>query len=764
MRRAAFIAGAITIAFVGFILSLHRSYEPAPLMARHQRLAGGCASCHQPWRGPQNQRCIACHGSIEDLNPHGGFDVTSTTDGLLPGRALFVAADNDLTCRSCHREHQGARVDLNATATFACTWCHKHPSISAVPEHVADFMDRHEAASHTFPQPFNHYQHKLLIDSHYPAIPGGFQCVACHLIDPVKPPAAERMSLKWSGCAGGGCHIAPQDAFIQLPASVGAAPRTLAFTGRFLHIDAVFTHSPGHLRTPCAQCHFTMDASAAPDDEASLKIEQCFKCHAHQPLAPPVVATAAPAHPGATAIAVAFAAEPLASGAAGAPRIVACGACHIFHRHGPVPSHDFSRPALKQLPDVKPRVVWTIPLPALGAIRGEAHPRPRAIALRPWPIGLAGVLIAALCVFGLVRILPEKRTEADAIAEVAPQRTREVPALDDMFQTSVRRLYVVGEAAGTASINLAMRSGRQVIEALAAEIKRMPPATDPNLHDVLIVGCGPAGLGATATAASMGLNYVTLERMTPASTLRAYPRAKFVQATPIDIAEYGSFFLEGDNSRENLIDEWERIIATLNLRIMDREEVVDIAASGERFFVRTARGNVYRARSVVLAIGVRGNPRHLGLPGEEPGRVFYNLIDANEFRNQRILVVGGGNSASEAAQALAQPELGNRVAYSFRAAVLTNVSRENAEKISDLQRAGRVTVMPTTALKRILPGKVVLETVQSTAATGAAPVQPSSPIELDNDVIFAMIGAELPTGFLRKIGVRLIRKGGIGLI
>ncbi len=760
MRLAAFIAGAIVIAFVGAMLATHRSYEPGPLLAAHQTISGGCASCHAPWRGVQNERCIACHGSIEDMNPHGGLDVSASVDGLVAGRKLFVTPDNELTCRSCHSEHQGAHVELEATATFACQWCHKHPSIESVQEHMAAFMQRHEAASYTFRKLFNHHEHKLLIDSHAPAIPGGFRCESCHSIEPVKPPGAEKMSLKWSGCAGVGCHIAPQDSFIEMPAAAGTSPKTLAYTSRVLHINAVFTHSPGHLRTSCAECHSAMASSVAPDDDPSLRIEQCFKCHAHQAAAAKIASSR---HGGLTA--TAFAAENGAAGGSSEKRVTACSACHIFHTHGPVPSHDFTKPALTRLPGAEKRIVWTFRLPALSAHRYARSPSAaRTITVRPWPIGLAGLAVAALCVFGLVMILPKAPVEPEAIAGVAPQRTREVPALDDTFQTSVRRLYVVGEAAGTASINLAMRSGRQVIEAIAAELRRPPRSTDPNLYDVLIVGCGPAGLGATATAASMGLNYVNLERMTPASTLRAYPRAKFVQATPIDIAEYGSFFLEGDNSRERLIEEWERIIADLKLRIKDREEVVDIAADGERFFVRTERGNVYHARAVVLAIGVRGNPRHLGMAGEEPGRVFYNLIDAGEFHQQQILVVGGGNSGSEVVQALARPELGNHVVYSYRSPVLTNISRENAEKVSDLQRAGFVTILPATALKRILPGKVVLERVKRAAAADSSEVETAGPIEIANDVIFAMIGAELPTGFLRKIGVRLIRKGGIGII
>jgi thioredoxin reductase len=328
----------------------------------------------------------------------------------------------------------------------------------------------------------------------------------------------------------------------------------------------------------------------------------------------------------------------------------------------------------------------------------------------------------------------------------------------------VRHLYIIGEASGTASINLAMRSGRQVIEAIVAELKRAHPPVDPAVNDVVIVGCGPAGLGATATARAAGLKYVTLEKMTPASTLRAYPRAKFVQATPIDIAEYGSFFLEGDNSREELIHEWERIIATLGLTINDREEMVDVVRESDLLIVKTARGNGYRTRALVLAIGVRGNARHLNLPGEEPGRVFYTLIEPAEFQQSKILVVGGGNAGAEVAQALAAAELGNQVSYSFRASVLSNITRENAERISELQRANLLALYPATGLKEIRPGKVVLEPVKNPAAhTDSLRTALEGPFEIDNDIIFAMIGAELPTGFLKKIGVRLVSKGRLGL-
>jgi len=142
--------------------------------------------------------------------------------------------------------------------------------------------------------------------------------------------------------------------------------------------------------------------------------------------------------------------------------------------------------------------------------------------------------------------------------------------------------------------------------------------------------------------------------------------------------------------------------------------------------------------------------------------VFYALIEPTEFQQRKILVVGGGNAGAEVAQALAAAELGNQVGFSFRAAVLTNITRENAERISELQRENLLTLYPATALTEIRPGKVVLEPVKSPAVKLDS-LSSDGPLVIDNDTIFAMIGAELPTAFLKQIGVKLVSKGRLGL-
>jgi thioredoxin reductase (NADPH) len=769
--RLAPLAWGIVSAALGLLLLAPRSsYQPGALLAAHRQLASNCTACHRPWRGPSNAGCVNCHGDLSDNNPHSGFDVRQEDNGLMPGRSLAISPSHSLECLSCHTEHRGVAPNVSASSAFACAWCHKHPAIDKVAEHQVPAMQRQFFVRHLFKRRFNHYEHGLLIKSHYPPIAGGFSCTSCHLVPPSEPGGHEQMSFKWTGCAGPGCHLVPQDSFIEMPASLGHSPVTIPYSGAVpvRHIKAAFVHSAGHLESACEQCHFKMAASRDPDDSGSLALIRCFNCHAHRPTPGEKSlehqSIALPQARGAPIQTEASAATPIANGANSAHAgdksrtLVACNQCHLFHAYGVVPTLDFPNRAPNFPPNQPRHFELIVYVPHSAWQRGGTQLGPvslRPMVFSPWWMGLLAIGFVAYRLAIHVKELPQKHVSHDAAPGVAPQRSKEVPALDDTYETSVRHLYIVGEAAGTASINLAMRSGRQVIEAIANELRHSSPQVRSDLYDVVIIGCGPAGLGATATAKVLGLKYATLEKLTPASTLRSYPRAKFVQATPIDIAEYGSFFLEGDNSREELIREWERIISKLGLLINDREEVAGVVREQDYLVVKTARGNSYPSRCVVLAIGVRGNPRHLNLEGEVPERVFYNLIEPDEFTGRKILVVGGGNAGAETVQALADSRLGNAVTYSFRSPVLTNVSPENADAVTALHMAKTITLYPATALAEIRPHSIVLEPVKSAAAQTAL----LRPIEIENDFIFAMIGAELPTAFLRAIGVRMVSKG-----
>jgi thioredoxin reductase len=722
------LAGWAALIVLALLTVPRASYQPGKLLAAHAGFDSKCAGCHRPWHRVDNSGCIACHGDFAANNPHGGYYVFDDKDGLIAGRHLVTFKDN-LSCLSCHSEHQGRNANVRVQAAFACTWCHNHPAIAAVGKHRGTTLARHDSANQMFQQPFNHYQHRLLMTLQAGNFPNGFDCASCHQVTPAAPGAADKMTIAWRPCAY--CHASPQVPSLALPASLGASPAALPYSGvvRTLHVNAVFNHSRDHLQTPCAQCHLKVSESAKPDDANSLLIAQCFTCHAHQEPATGAQPLKAAAR-GSEALllgeseGVAFARD--------TTRVVSCGECHWFHFHGPVPIVDFTKPALKQPPG--------------ASAAGE---------FAPWGIGAIAIVIVGLCGIAYTVYLPAMEEHHAAAMESAPQRILKTPLLDDTYQTSLPGLYIIGEMSGTASINLAMRSGRQVVEAITENFKHSAAPAQPGVYDVLIVGCGPAGLGATATAKAHGLSYVTLERMTPASTLRTFPRAKFVQATPIDILEYGSFFLEGDSTREDLIAEWDKIISQAGLVIQDREEVVGIQANDGYFTVRTAKEHEFKARCVVLAIGLRGHPRRLNVPGEAAGRVHYQLIEPDDFRNQRILVVGGGNAGAEVTQGLAAPHLGNKVTYSIRDQVLSKVTHENGEKIIALQRSGTITLYPDTELKEIKEKSVVLALVKGQTKSAEGRPVTAAPIELDNDIVFGMLGAELPTRFLESLGIRM---------
>ena len=743
MKRRLLIAAAPALALL-LVLSLRTSYKPGRLIEAHENLVGNCAACHTPWKGVSNQSCISCHGDFTDNNPHGDVSLSDKRHGLIAGKRLTGFADS-LSCLTCHDEHRGVTFHRLAPA-FACADCHEHPSIAQEPKHQQP-IKRVAAVKHLFAKPFSHAAHAVLMSV------DELDCSTCHQLDPTSTGKEVDFSIKWSGCTGSDCHVNPQEKGLNLPASLGQAPKFIGplEASSIRHINAVFTHSPGHLHFKCAECHAQVGESKIPGDAAALALKRCFECHAHQPL-PANQALAR----GSILVGVADAMPPPDK------RVVACGQCHLFHFYGPLPTSDFPGRAPLRSPHQAPQLTLTAYTVSLirGADSSVPIPTLRRTQFTPWWGALLALLTVGGSMFVLLWRTPKSKETARVVEGVAPQRAARVPALDPTFQSNVAGVFVVGEAAGTASINLAMRSGREVVDMIATQIRHSSEKPEAGVFDLAVVGCGPAGLGAAATAKARALNCVTLEKLTAAGTIQTYPRGKFVQATPIDIAEYGSFFLEGDNTKEGLIEEWEKIIGSMQLTINEHEEVVEVTRKGRQFVLKTAAGSTFTTRYVVLAIGVRGSPRRLGLPGETADRVFYNLVEPEEFQNKKILVIGGGNAGAEVAQALSDHKLGNTVHYSFREPALSRVTRENVEKISALGEKKLLNILPTSSLKEIRPGQVVLEPVKSAQVQAAAAGDPglSEMTTLENDVIFAMVGAEPPEKFLTSIGIRMTSK------
>ena len=807
MTRRGFlvVGGCSVLLLLGIALALHRSYSPGTLLRGHQPFTADCAACHEPWRGVTvvSTGCVDCHGRMPD-NPHSDTKVSDSSSGVVAGKSIVNFHDN-LACMSCHTDHIGAVVNFAMVSGNNCAWCHQHDSIENVSAHRKKPMLLTGAPTQLFEKAFSHQQHlqdtidhlqkaraqvqklrsperKKQAATEVAALtevldPSGkhLQCHTCHVAQPWQPKAPERLSIAMAGCAISNCHtswrdpelalnsIAPQ--YAAQRSSDTPQPQLIDYVtaDHFRFVKAVFGHSAGHLRSNCVVCHTEMESSAKPGDFHSKRVSNCFGCHTHQAGKAGLQQASAvrtPIFSGGVAMAAVL--PPSAE-----KKVTECAECHAFHLNykGAEKVKDFARRA----PVVRPHPAQGLQV-AGYVVRLSFHPQRgpelqiRPARWRPWGIGLAALALLAVAAFAYARNLPAPAVVRKTRGNVAPQRAVEVPALDDSYQSSVPGLYVVGETAGTASINLAMRSGRQAVEFIASALRGVKPAPQPEVYDIAIVGCGPAGIGATTTAKSQGLSYIALEKTTAASTIRNYPRGKFVQSTPIDINEYGTFMMEGDNSKEGLVKRWQEMLATTQVALEEREEVTEIKRAGGLFEVSTASGKNFKTRFVILAIGVRGSPRKLNLPGEAPERVFYNLIEPEEYHDRHILVVGGGNAGAEVTQALANPELRNTVSYSYRDATLgPPVSRENAEKISALQQQGLITAYPMSQLLEIKDGTVVLgpRAAQSGPKLTGGPgtVVIAEPTELENEVIFAMLGAELPTRLMKAFGIRMIRKG-----
>ena len=172
-----------------------------------------------------------------------------------------------------------------------------------------------------------------------------------------------------------------------------------------------------------------------------------------------------------------------------------------------------------------------------------------------------------------------------------------------------------------------------------------------SVHDVVIVGAGPAGLGAGLKAKELGLRFRILEQGDIGGTILQYPRRKIVMTSPVQIPLWGSLRLR-ETSKESLLEVWEKILAKTGLEVRTGEKVIDLQREGESYRVVSSVGE-YCTRHVILSLGRRGTPRKLAVPGEGLGKVTYRLIDAASYQNNDVLVVGGGDSAVEAAVALA---------------------------------------------------------------------------------------------------------------
>jgi thioredoxin reductase (NADPH) len=327
----------------------------------------------------------------------------------------------------------------------------------------------------------------------------------------------------------------------------------------------------------------------------------------------------------------------------------------------------------------------------------------------------------------------------DAITLVfgTERRGLDIPVLKPTFESNVPGVYVAGELGGMGLIKNALTQGRQALEAIAkTRTKR------PGVLDVLIVGAGPAGLAATLAAKKLGLSYQTVEQDSLGGAVFQYPRGKLVMTAPVELPIIGKVHFR-NTTKEELLAFWTRASAGLQIRYQERVEAVD-RKNGD-FHVRTS-SKQYVAGAVLLAIGRRGTPRKLGVPGEELPKVVYRLIDPEQYQGRRVIVVGGGDSALEAAASIA--ELGNgTVTLSYRGDAFQRAKVRNRQRVDAATAKGQLKVLLKSEVREIRSDEVLLE-------------HAGRKLTLPNDAVIISAGGILPNDFLKSIGIDVETKYG----
>lgn len=336
--------------------------------------------------------------------------------------------------------------------------------------------------------------------------------------------------------------------------------------------------------------------------------------------------------------------------------------------------------------------------------------------------------------------------EAISLVIGTEKRGVDLPHVSPDYESNIQGIYIAGELGGMGLIKNSIEQGEAAVNAIAKSLtKRGGYSAGTSTYDLIIIGAGPAGVSGSLTAKKHGLNFLTVEQDSLGGTVFNFPRSKIVMTAPVELPLYGKVKLF-DTNKAALLDIWNEALSKNDITIRENTKVEGIQLDGEFFWVRTNKGDEFKTKTVLLAIGRRGSPRKLGVPGEGMEKVAYRLLEPENISGKNVVVVGGGDSAIEAALSLSEQ---NTVLLSYRGDAFARVKPKNREKLEAAMQDGKVNLkLKSNVLK--IDKELVELALEENGGRQAVP----------NDLVYIFAGGELPTQFLEKVGVKITKRFG----
>lgn len=329
--------------------------------------------------------------------------------------------------------------------------------------------------------------------------------------------------------------------------------------------------------------------------------------------------------------------------------------------------------------------------------------------------------------------------EAISLRIGTEKRGVDLPHVNQNFETNVQGIFIAGELGGMGLIKNSVEQGKQAADEISKTLDQSHNAS----YDLVIIGAGPAGIAASVQSKLNGLNAIILEQDSLGGTVFNFPRAKVVMTNPMDFPGHGRVKLF-ETSKTELLGLWQEVIQKHKINIKEQSKVESIFRKNSNFLVVTSDGNEYETNKVLLAIGRRGTPRKLGVPGEEMEKVAYRLLEPELITGKNIVVVGGGDSAIESALLLSDT---NNVTLSYRSEKFSRLKPKNEVNIQNAIHEGILKMAFNSQVLRIEKDFVVINS-------------PEGEIQLPNDLVYIFAGGELPTQFLQKAGIEIQKRFG----